>query len=181
MNAKSKYPNDVVIAKDVPGYEGLYMALSDGRIWSYASQTYLTPMTDQKGYKAVKLYKKGEWKQIKVHRVVLSTFVHQPPGKDQINHIDGVKDNNSLNNLEWVTGKENMRHAFDNGLEKGKRGEEHNMAKLKNEDVITIRQLYASGITQTGKRYSQRQLAKMYGVRQATIWGILHGVNWSHI
>ena len=68
-----------------------------------------------------------------------------------------------------------------NGLEKGKRGEEHNMAKLKNEDVITIRQLYASGITQTGKRYSQRQLAKMYGVRQATIWGILHGVNWSHI
>ena len=181
MNAKLKYPNDVVIAKDIPGYEGLYMALSDGRIWSCASRVYLTPTTDQKGYKSVKLYKDGEWKQQKVHRIILSEFVPQPKEKDQVNHIDGVKANNSLDNLEWVTGKENMRHAFDNGLEKGKRGENHNMAKLKTEDVVAIRKLYASGITQTGKRYTQRQLAKMYGVRQATIWGILHRENWAHV
>jgi len=181
LNAKLKYPNDVVIAKDVPNYEGLYMVLSDGRVWSHISRNYLTQHTDKKGYKGVRLYKDGEWKQFKVHRVVLSAFIPQPKGKDQINHIDGKKDNNCLNNLEWVTGKENMRHAINTGLEKGKKGEEHNMAKLTESDVLNIRKLYSSGVTPTGKRITQKYLANMYGVRQATIWGIVNRVNWTHI
>jgi DNA invertase Pin-like site-specific DNA recombinase len=112
---------------------------------------------------------------------VLSAFVPQPKDKDQVNHIDGNKKNNNLNNLEWVTNQENVQHAFKIGLEKAHYGEEHGMAKLTNEDVLTIRKLYAGGITDFNNKYSQRELAKMYGVKQSTIWGILHRKNWSHI
>jgi transcriptional regulator with XRE-family HTH domain len=106
---------------------------------------------------------------------VLSAFVPQPKGKDQVNHIDGVKTNNNLDNLEWVTGKENMRHSFDLGLEKGRKGEEHNMAKLSNEDVLTIRKLYAGGITDFNNKYSQRELARRVGISNSSLNDIENG------
>ena len=180
-NAELNYPKNVVIGKDVPGFENLYMALTNGQIWSYTKRCYMSQFKDKRGYMNVELYKDGKTYHSKVHRLVLSAFVPQPKGKDQVNHIDGIKNNNNLNNLEWVTGKENMQHSFSMGLEKGRKGEEHNMAKLTNEDVLTIRKLYAGGITDSGKKYSQRELARMYGLRQSTIWGILHRKNWSHI
>ena len=180
-NAELNYPDGVIIAKDIKGYEDLYFATSNGQIWSCKTRSYLSQNKDKRGYLRVALRKDGIERTEKVHRLVLSAFVPQPKGKDQVNHIDGNKKNNNLNNLEWVTGKENMQHSFAMGLEKGRKGEEHNMAKLSNEDVLTIRKLYAGGITDCGKKYSQRALAKMYGVKQSTIWGILHRVNWSHI
>lgn len=179
MNAKLKFPSNVIIAKDIKGYENLYLVLTNGQVWSYHTHSYLEQQTDRKGYKKVRLYRDNEFKDFFVHRLVLSAFVPMPEGKNQVNHIDGVKDNNNLNNLEWVTGQENMQKAFEIGLEKGKKGEEHNMAKLTNDDVIQIRTMYASRFN--GAHISQRQLAKMFGVRQATIWGILHRKNWAHI
>lgn len=180
-SVKLNCPDGVIIAKEIKGYENLYFAASNGQIWSCKTRSYLSQNKDKRGYLRVALRKDGIERTEKVHRLVLSAFVPQPKGKDQVNHIDGIKTNNNLDNLEWVTGKENMRHSFDLGLEKGRKGEEHNMAKLSNEDVLTIRKLYAGGITDFNNKYSQRELAKMYGVKQSTIWGILHRKNWSHI
>jgi hypothetical protein len=71
---------------------------------------------DRKGYLAVDLYDNGERKTKRVHRLVAEAFVPNPHGKPEINHIDGNRHNNKVSNLEWVTKKENCRHAWDNGL-----------------------------------------------------------------
>ncbi len=64
-------------------------------------------------YKAVHINKNGKSKMMLVHRLVATSFIPNPEGKSQVNHIDGDPSNNHISNLEWVTSKENMRHAID--------------------------------------------------------------------
>ena len=68
------------------------------------------------GYKVVGINFGKKRKQVKVHRLVAIAFIPNPEQKDQINHIDGNKQNNNVTNLEWCTRQENMKHAFENGL-----------------------------------------------------------------
>lgn len=68
------------------------------------------------GYKVVSLYNKGETKDCLLHRLLALAFIPNPENKPQVNHIDGVKTNNALANLEWVTQSENIQHAYDTGL-----------------------------------------------------------------
>ena len=71
---------------------------------------------DKKGYLAVDLYRDGRRKTERVHRLVAEAFVPNPDNKPEVNHIDGNRYNNNASNLEWVTHKENVHHAWDNGL-----------------------------------------------------------------
>ena len=71
---------------------------------------------DRNGYLAVDLYKDSERSTKRVHRLVAEAFVPNPDNKPEVNHKDGNKRNNDASNLEWVTSKENCRHAWDNGL-----------------------------------------------------------------
>lgn len=68
------------------------------------------------GYHVVDLYSGGVRESKRVHRLVAEAFINQPDGKTQINHKNGNKRDNNVNNLEWCTASENVRHAFDNGL-----------------------------------------------------------------
>ena len=163
--------------KWVPSVHPDYKVSNYGRVMQWRKRLVLKQSTNKDGYKCVRL----AGQTYRVHRLVAMAFIPNPENKPQVNHIDGNKQNNNLNNLEWVTNQENVQHAFKIGLEKAHYGEEHGMAKLTNEDVLTIRKLYAGGITDFNNKYSQRELAKMYGVKQSTIWGILHRKNWSHI
>ena len=87
----------------------------DGRV-AYFSQTILKQSENKKGYFKVYLSKNSK-KYIKtVHRIVAETFIPNPKNKKTVNHIDCNKKNNKIENLEWLTNKENMRHAFDNGI-----------------------------------------------------------------
>ena len=93
-----------------------YSVSSTGEIRNDVSGKLKTPRKTRTGYYDVDLYNGGKRSKLRVHRIVGETFIDNPDNKPQINHIDGNKLNNSVENLEWATASENMKHAFENGL-----------------------------------------------------------------
>ena len=71
------------------------------------------------GYKYVTLYHKNLGKKLYIHRLMAELYIPNPENKRTVNHIDGIKHNNALSNLEWNTDGENIKHAYDNGLNPG--------------------------------------------------------------
>ena len=96
--------------KDIPNYEGLYAATEDGHIWSYKSKKFLKEETNN-GYKRVSLFKDGAYKHYRVHRLIAETFIPNPNGLPQVNHIDEDRSNNCVNNLEWCTQQYNNDYS----------------------------------------------------------------------
>lgn len=106
-----------------------------------------------KGYKKVGLANIG---QKYIHRLVAETYLPNPEGKRTVNHLDGNKSNNRLDNLEWATHSENQFHSKATGL--AKKGGEHKQSKLSNEDVEFIRKNYIPrhpefGCNAMGRKY----------------------------
>jgi hypothetical protein len=117
------------IWKDIEGYEGLYQVSSCGRIKSLArsykfgpnNEKILKARKSRKGkngwsYPSVALYKDNIAKFYTIHRLVAIHFIPNLENKPQVNHKDGNKLNNNINNLEWATQSENSQHAWDSGL-----------------------------------------------------------------
>lgn len=113
------------------------------------------------GYNQVLLCKDGKCKGYLVHRIMALTFLEKPEGKDYINHKDGDKQNNHIENLEWVSFCENVNHAFRTGLMKGGR-------KL---DVDKVRQIRQSSLT-------TKLLSLIYKVSRKTILTIKKNKSW---
>lgn len=105
------------IWKDIPEYEGLYQASNKGNIKNIKTGNILFGGI-KRGYREVILIKNNQRKYCLVHRLVAKTFIINPYEKPQINHKDGNKLNNNVNNLEWCTRSENMKHAYKTGLQK---------------------------------------------------------------
>lgn len=101
------------IWKDIPHYEGLYQVSSLGRIWSVRSQRYLSLNHDRGGYLICGLTDKyGKRKTEKIHRLVALAFIGEPPeGKTCVNHLNEIKDDNRVENLEWASVKENNSYG----------------------------------------------------------------------
>lgn len=119
MNAVALAPHDFAA---VPGYEGLYSASRCGRVWAHPKQSrkdgrWLKERTDKGGYRYVCLFKDGERKYPKVHRCVLMAFSGGDAPPLQVNHINGIKSDNRLANLDWVTASANRKHAWATGLQ----------------------------------------------------------------
>lgn len=93
-----------------------YEISSYGRVYSCKREIILTPYLNGWGYETVDLLRNGERYRRRVHRLVAEAFVENIFNKPEVNHIDGNKTNNRADNLEWVTNQENVRHAFDTGL-----------------------------------------------------------------
>lgn len=111
------------IWKDIEGYEGLYQVSNLGNVKSLNYRNMkkphlLKPKVTHDGYYRLNLCKDGILKSRTIHILVARAFIPNPDNKPQVNHIDGNKQNNCVSNLEWVTGKENIRHAIDTGLRK---------------------------------------------------------------
>lgn len=102
--------------REIPGYEGLYEVSTFGRIRNARTQNIIAPFDTGHGYSAVKLQKNRFARQIKVHRAVALAFLPNPYNKPQVNHIDSNRKNNNVENLEWCTPSENMRHSCDRGF-----------------------------------------------------------------
>lgn len=97
--------------KDIEGYEGLYQISNLGRVKRVATGKVLKGGKDKDGYLMVKLYKNNIRSNKKIHRLVAEAFIPNPENKPQVNHADENKTNNSLDNLEWMTAKENINHG----------------------------------------------------------------------
>ena len=133
-------------------------------------------MIDKDGYYRVRLtLANGKRRNFPVHRLVLGMFSPINNMTElQVNHIDGNKHNNTLNNLEWCTSKENIHHAMRLGLRNDK-GENNWGHKLSNEQVIYIRNLYKT------KQYTEKQIAEQYNVHEETIGKIIRGITWKNL
>lgn len=103
--------------KPIEGYVGLYEVSDQGRVRSIKRDgRLLTACKVAHGYLAYNLYKEGKQRSILAHRLVAKAFIPNPDNKPQVNHIDGVKSHNSVDNLEWATAAENIWHAEKMGL-----------------------------------------------------------------
>jgi hypothetical protein len=179
--------NQTEIWKDIPGYEGLYQVSNLGNVKSCSRirkggryncvRTYkekqLKNIKNPYGYIYVQLYGENHTKKYFTHRLVALAFVLNPEKKPSVNHINGIKHDNRVENLEWVTHSENTIHAFKTNLIKIKHGEDSNNSKLTEKQVLEIREY--KGII------SQSKLGKIYGVGQDTICRIMTRRNWKHI
>lgn len=103
------------IWKDISGYEGLYRVSNLGKVESLRNNIILKQSPTKDGYLAVGLCN-GKTKTCRAHRLVAIAFIPNPDNLPEVNHIDGNKTNNSVDNLEWVTPLENTHHAIRTGL-----------------------------------------------------------------
>lgn len=105
--------------KDIKGYEGLYQVSNYGRVkrkYNNGKIRILKPISTNNGYLRVSLSKNSVNNTYFVHRLVAQAFILNPENKPEVNHIDGDKTNNKIENLEWCTRSENIQHAFYTGL-----------------------------------------------------------------
>ena len=98
------------------GYEGLYKVSNLGRVKRTKTNRILKNRLSTQGYIMVTLCKKSKPFNASVHRLIAEVFIENPLNKEQINHINGIKHDNRIENLEWVTSSENMVHAYETGL-----------------------------------------------------------------
>lgn len=174
------------IWKEVVGYEDYYLVSSIGNIKSKDREVFngrgtftrkgksIKLMVDKYGYNVVNLYGSFGVKTKKVHRLVADAFIENEQEKPQVNHINGVKSDNRVENLEWSSIKENITHAWDNGLMNPKRGENHHYSKLSKLNVLDIKRLINSGLNDT-------DISNLYGVHRRSINDIRNKRSWAHI
>lgn len=142
-----------------------YDILPDGRILNKRWNRYIKPQPNNKGYGRVQLCGKFYF----VHRLVAEKFIPNPNNLPQVNHIDGDKTNNCIENLEWVTNQENRDHAIKNGLHL--QGEKCSWSKLTLENVKYIR---------NHREISRKELSELFGVAISTIKDIQNGHSWKN-
>ena len=118
----------------------------------------------------------GKSKCLKIHRLVAEAFIDNPHNYNIINHKDGNKQNNYVENLEWCTISYNVKHAFDTGLNKALQGAINPFAKLTSTQIKYIKEKYIP----RDKNFGVRALGKMFNVPHSTIIRILKGERYKY-
>ncbi len=162
--------------RDIIGYEGLYQISNIGRIKTLSKfagrsnrkEKIMKQSFNSKGYLHIVLSKNNISQTCRVNRLVALNFISNPDNLPQVNHKDGIKANNRVDNLEWCTSKYNVNHSIYTGLRKGLKGENNPMSKLTQVHIEEIRYLYSTG------SYTQKVLAIYYRVKHNTISRILN-------
>lgn len=163
--------------KPIEGFEGVYELSSLARVKSLPKikgrymqkdSHILSPKTNKDGYLCFTLKKDKVSKHIHLQRLMALNFIPNPNNLPQVNHIDGNKKNNYIENLEWVTCQQNIRHSWDNGLSTPKDGDKNGNCILSSEQVCEIKELRSSG-----KTYFE--IAKIYNISFGHVGSICRG------
>jgi hypothetical protein len=172
--------------KPIKGFEGLYEISDKGEVITLKKELptpttkYILKERKSKGYKNQQGYlvfdfRRRGGKCVLVHRLVAEAFIPNPNNYPQINHKDGNKQNNNVDNLEWCNNSVNQLHAFKNNLNKG--NFEHHNSKLTYDEVIYIKNNYQKGVFGFGIR----SLANKFNVCDSTIKQIISGKSYKNI
>lgn len=160
---------------DIDGSYIDYVVSSLGRVYSLKTKKMLKPLITPNGYYRVRLYCDGYSKYKSIHRLVALSFLDNDEDKPFVNHIDGVKTNNALCNLEWVTESENNLHAYAHGLAKAKIGEESHFARYSKESVRDACELMESGM------YTLPEISKLTCIPTAMLYLIRDRKSWVNV
>ncbi len=184
MPLNSKLKGDVGMTEreiwiPIPLCDGIYEASNKGRVrralqYRHASSHGTMKLRRNKnGYVYVCLSINNKPVQHRVHKLVSQAFLGDRPNGTQVNHIDGNKENNIPNNLEYVTQSINMKHCYKLGLQKPRQGTAVPYSKLSEADVLNILRLEGC--------LTHKEIAKKFRVTRKTISAILSGRSWSHL
>ena len=169
--------------RDIIDYEGLYQVSNLGEVKSLEKlrgivikkEHLLSLMERRDGYCQVTLTKNGKSVKKLVHVLVAQAFIPNYENKKTVNHIDGNKQNNTVNNLEWNTQRENIIHAYENGLKA--RGTQRKDSKL---SAIQVKEILDNYIPYD-RKFGTRALAHKYNVNKTTIWRIVNNKSYKDI
>lgn len=150
---------------------GKHIVYSDGRVFSKKLKRFLKICKNERGYKYVSIEKH---KHKSHHRLLAECFIPNPLNLDQINHINGIRDDNRLDNLEWCNSSHNQKHAYKMGLHAPMIGDRNHRAKLSNIDVGIIRDCFNAG-------FRGKDIARYFNVSASAISMIKRNQNWAMV
>jgi len=169
-----------MLKKVIEGFEN-YSVDVVGNVRNEKTGKYKTLSLNYKGYLTVLLHKNGKATTRFAHRLAAKAFLPNPENKPQVNHINNIRTDNRLENLEWCTAKENVFHSMKQGrmvvpsMYGNFKGSRHPLAKLTEEHVWVIKQLLS------GSSLLQREIGLLFGVSTAVIGGIKNKKSWTHV
>lgn len=181
------------IWKPVKQFPRYYLVSNIGNVKRVPGSSHLKSkklklIPDKDGYPRVNLKIKQKTNIRMVHRLVAEAFIPNPENKPQVNHINGIKNDNRVENLEWATLSENRQHAYDTGLQNGKsrQGEKNNFAKLAKEDILKIRKMYKGDLrgvnpSDYNGRMTMKEIGEIFGVTGSCIAMVINGQSWKHV
>lgn len=140
---------------------GKYIVYSEGKVWSKHSKRFIKTSLHTKGYVIISIFSKPYL----LHRIIAETFLSNPLNLPQINHKNGIKTDNRVENLEWCNQSHNIRHALDTGLNQYKKLTEEQVRKIKYEH----------------NNLSHTQIAKIYNISRPSITLIRNNKSWKHV
>lgn len=174
--------------RPVVGYEGLYSVSDAGRVRSHRNHIFLKPYIGKKGYAHVTPSRANRRVKTAIHTLVANAFIGLRPIGQEVNHKNGRKADNRLDNLEYVSQPENVRHAYRTGLaatgdshysrtkpEQLARGERSAKSDLTEDRVREIRHVYAN------TKISYVKLAVQFGITAAAVGYIVRRESWTYI
>lgn len=170
------------IWKDIKGYEGIYQVSNYSRIKSLARfrktkansiqyrQDLILKFGPQSkpGYYSIGLFRDSKEKKFSRHRLVAEAFIPNPENHPQINHKNGIKGDDRIENLEWVTAKQNTIHA-------------HQMGLCTNNHVRKINEETALRVVELCKTNPRKKVAEILEIPRTTIEALMIGRSWSHV
>mgnify|MGYP003293868181 CR=1 FL=1 len=165
------------IWRDIKGFEGYYQISNLGRVKNVSNSQIRKTHPTRDGYLKIRLLHNGKDVTARIHRLVAEAFIPNPDNKETVNHKDGNKLNNNVENLEWMDRSEQMYHAYNHELKKSIKGVKNTNSKLTENEIRQIRKEYVP----YDRNYSTVALSKKYGVTNRVIGLIVRGLAYQDV